>query len=305
MANPIQALMSLPADLQGVAIMMYALIGIVGAMLVFLFLIIWSTRGWLKALVKAKMRGKSLLLNLTRDKRLKLEAVENIAGMYKGKGGQYMINPESVYQSPAGVPVSVGYEHAGATLNPKHIFFLQKILREGIPMEDIVPVLDKDGNPRIGEDGKPLGEAVQYKQRIENIEELEAFAKAWKTKTGEDLFVTYDSETLCIQDILNFFKYDTNPSLMEAKIENRLTKDRMDERKLPYKMFMVMIPFMFTLVICAMILINFMNSQGSTQQLTTCQNQLGTATGELAGCRAQQKVVTGGGATAGGETSLT
>lgn len=276
-------------ELRMIALTMYALMGLCTSLFVFLFITWWGTRGWLKPLVKAKLKGRALLLNLTKDKRLKLEEVENIAGMYKGKFGEYMINPESVYHNPAGVPTSIGYEHAGATLNPKHIVFLQKIMEEGVPMVD--------------------GSGKEFKQKIENIDELEDFAKWHKTNYGEDLILKYDGETLRVQDILNFFKYNVNPSLMEAKIENKLAKERMDEKKLPLKIFLVIIPFMFTLVICFMILMNFLNSQGSVQQLTECSNKLAVSQGELTACKAQQRVVStsqgNSGGAPGGETSLT
>jgi len=272
-------------EMRGIALAMYGLMGMSAGLFMLFFMTWWATRGWLKPLINAKLRGKSLLLHVSRDKKLKAEAVRNITGMYKSKVGEYMINPESVYHTPAGTPISIGYEHAGATLNPKHIYFLQTILKEGVPM--------------VGEDGK---ESIT---RVENIEDLEAIAEQYKKQTGEDLIIKSDGETLRIQDILNFFKYDTNPSLMEAKIENKLAKERMEERRLPLKMFMAIIPFMLTLVVCAIILVNFINSQGSVQQLNQCSSRLATAEGQLTACQAKQPVVSTSGSTDGGETSLT
>jgi len=295
MANPFTALAALPPEMKTIAIVMYALMGLCGSMFAFLFITWWGTRGWLKPLVKAKIKGKSLLLNLTRDKKLKLESVENIAGMYRGKAGQYMINPESVYHNPAGVPVSIGYEHAGATLNPRHILFLQKILKEGIPTREIVPELDKKGKPKLDKEGRPvIKEIKEYNKKIENIEELEKVAEDFKAQTGDDMFITHQGETLRIQDIINFFKYDVNPALMEAKLENRLAKERMDVRKFPIKFLLAVGPALIMITIAAMIIMGFINSQSSVQRLAECNNKFAVAQGELITCKAQQKVITGG-----------
>ena len=285
----------LPAELQGIGYTMIVLMVVAIVQFVMLFFIWWLTRGVLGPFIKAKLRGRSVLINLRKDKKLMFEDVQNEAGMYKGRLGYHMISPETVYLAPNSVPASIGYEMTGSTLNPKHILFLQK-LKDGMDLE--LPKMVKSEKTRKETPVRDNnGKVILEKQfvKINDIDDLQAISDKLKV-VGMELLLHYGGETLRVQDIVNFFLYDNNPSLIDSKIENRLAKEMEGERKLPVKAIMIMIPLVLVLVIGYMVISNYMSSQGYQDKWATCTSQ-------LASCQASQKVITQPNSTSGGSTS--
>ena len=276
---------ALPPELMSIALTTIVSMAVAVLSTVFLFIILFLTKGVTIPYLKARMRGKAVLLNFRKDKQISIESVENEAGMYKSKIGQHMINPDSIYIAPNKVPTSIGYEAAGSILNPKHILFIQKILKEGVTIDvpKYVPKL-KDGKPIMRKDGKILMEVALDAEKkpiiekktlkAENIEELEALNEDFHDATGEWLVLNYGGETLRVQDIMNFFLYDNNPSLIAAKIENKMAKEREDERKFPMKALVLIAPIIISLVIAFMLITQYMSSQSYQSQWAACVAQL-------------------------------
>lgn len=276
---------NLPPELQRFFIVFLGTLVYSVVISVFFFLMIFFTRGVVFPFFKAKLRGKSILVLLTKDKKMKFIPVKSEAGMYKADNGYFLTNPETVYITPNTLPASIGYETLGSTLNPKHVLFLQK-LKEGMVVK--VPKMKKvkeKGKTKYVLEKDEKGNTVFEEKFVqaENIEDLMKLNDIFK-KLGMDLVLNYNGETLRVQDINNFFLYNNNPSLIETKIENRIAKELEGQRKIPLHLIMVMVPLIIVVVIAFMIVSNYLNAQGLQDKLLECTSQ-------LANLQASQRVV--------------
>lgn len=277
---------NLPPELQGFFIIFLGTLVYSVLLSIFFFLLIFFTRGIVFPFFKAKLRGKSILILLTKDKKIKFLPVKSEAGMYKADNGYFLTNPETVYITPNTLPGSIGYEILGSTLNPKHLLFIQK-LKEGMKIN--VPKMkrvEERGKTKYVQEKDEKGNPVFEEKFIqaENIEQLFELNDIFK-KMGMELVLNYNGETLRIQDINNFFLYNNNPSLIETKIENRIAKELEGQRKIPLQLIMVMVPLIIVVVIAYMIISNYLNSQGLQDKLLECATQ-------LANLQASQRILT-------------
>jgi len=89
-------------------------------------------------------------------------------------------------------------------------------------------------------------------------------------------------EFLRIQDVLGFFKYDINPSYLDAKVEAEIAKQQRGLRQVPYQWIMIL-GFIIIIGVIAFVIVNG-QIQGNTcfQQLLECkegQSRIVTPTG--------------------------
>jgi hypothetical protein len=108
--------------------------------------------------------------------------------------------------------------------------------------------------------------------------------KKIKEEPKEVRYVTKEivGETIKIQDIENFFKYNVNPALIEAKIEKSVAMQMRDNRGIPIKWVM-----MFAFVIIA-VGIAYMLITGATSQ-SSCNADLRSC---YATCKATANILT-------------
>jgi len=260
--------LGLPAGLETLGYMLVGSVISSIVMFVFLLFIFVNTKGVLGPLLRAKLFGMNNLILLQKDKKLRFSAEKYSGGMIDTKDhGNFMVVPDSMYLSPHGVPTAIAYSDIGTTINPKFVKFT-KLLGNGIEYTN------------------EKGEKVV--QKFENITELEKFNEEWKKKHKDSLIVQAGGETLVLQDILNYFKYNINPSFIQSKIENKLAQERLGEKKFPIHILPILFFVIRGLAITYMVISNYQRGQGFEDKWAVC-------TQNLAQCKGTQKVITGSG----------
>ena len=303
---------NMPPELAGMAM---ATIGFMsGFVIIFVMLIIilFLTRGVLKPFMKAKLRGRTVMLLPRKDRKIEFIAEDLKGGILSNKNyGDFTVNPNDSYLSPNGVPMFLGYPTLGTSINPKFAK-LATLLKNGVSLPVIengmkeveVEMIDKEtGKPvkkkaqvqelKLKKDGK--GNPIYEEVKINDISELEEYNEKYKAVTGRDLIVVAGSrlrkkefnindlldavkgfgsnlkESFRIQDLVDFFKYNVNPSYVQSAIESKLAQERMEERKLPGKIIMYLSFAVVAFAITYMIVAGFLKTDEYQTNWINCE----------------------------------
>lgn len=77
-------------------------------------------------------------------------------------------------------------------------------------------------------------------------------------------------EFLRIQDVLGFFKYDINPSYLDAKVEAAIAKEQKGQRQVPFQWIIAIGALILFAAIGFVIISGQLQSGTCQQQLTEC-----------------------------------
>jgi len=168
--------------------------------------------------------------------------------------GVFMTVPDSIYSTKNGVATAIGYEDLGVTINPKHARLVQR-LKQGIEVEK--------------EDGS------KGTVKINNIDELEDYNELWKQQNkGESLILKIGGELIKVQDFIDYFKYNINPNFIQSKIENKLTQERLGERKINTQLFITLAMVFLIMAIGFMVINNYFKTSGYQDKWEACVKSL-------------------------------
>lgn len=243
-----------------------------------LFVIMMSTRGISGPLLRAWFSGKTPLFVLRKDKKMKILSEEYKGGTFDTKKlGYFMAVPESFFQLPNGMTAAMAISDMGVTINPKLARFAQR-LKQGIPL------IDKDGNPITDQNYlKKFAKWIEIGKindkeipilKLDNIDDVDEFNTAYKNEYKENFIIPAGGDTLALQDIINYFKYNINPNFIQAKIENKLAQERIGKNQINFALLVPLAMVFLILAIGYMVISNFMNSQGYQDKWAACTSQL-------------------------------